>query len=232
MIDGAAPPSLLHKYITACLCRQCRCLHSQKRIFRLYADFCLHEWAKTHSGMAASAGHNRHVGGYMQSRNCRRYETTAGSLVFFLFFLLPSTTNGDEVFFLYNTRLFFFLSFPFSEMVSYYNTNYLLRYELCCYGSPLWLPLYTAAGSKWHKKSWRFLLHSESSFLIAESLDVAKFQSTLPQWYTNYLFNMKITSWRMIWYVRESTVSPNAHTSHVLVNTNIYFLLGDARGVR
>lgn len=107
MIDRADPPSLLHKCVTACLCRQCHCLHTQKQIFLLYADFCLHKWAKMHLGMAASAGHSRHVGGFIQCRNCRRYETTAGRLFCFVFCFISATTNGDEVFDLYNMRLFY-----------------------------------------------------------------------------------------------------------------------------
>lgn len=82
------PRSLLHKYTSACLHSQCCCLHTQKHIFLLYADFCLHQWAKMHLGTAASAELGRHVGGYIQCRNRRRDETTGFVVVVVVVFLV------------------------------------------------------------------------------------------------------------------------------------------------
>lgn len=83
----------------------------------LYADFCLHQWAKMYLGMAASA--ELSVGGYIQ---CKKPQLFCCCCCF--------------AFFLYNQERWGFLlvghqpvlSFEFSDMVSRYKTNYLLRY--------------------------------------------------------------------------------------------------------
>lgn len=92
------PPSLLHKYITACSCRQCRCLHTQKS-FLLYADFYLHEWSKMHLGMEADMWVN-----ISSAETVRGLKPQLGRLFCFFFLLQPILMR-------YNTRLFYLFHF-------------------------------------------------------------------------------------------------------------------------
>lgn len=104
-------------------------------------------------------------------------------------------------------------------MVSRYKTNYLLRYELCCHGCPLCLPLYPAAGFKSHKWRLRLLWHSELSFLIAESLDVAKVLMMVPLWHIYYLSNKKITQ-KVCVLIGEGMIFGRTHCSHLCANAS------------
>lgn len=134
-----------------------------------------------------------------------------------------------SLFFLYNRWRWGFLlvqhqpvsSFQFSDMVSRYKTNYLLRHELCCHGCPLCLPLYPAAGFKSQKWSFRLLWHSELSFLIAESLEVAKLLIMVPLWRICYLSNIKMT-WKVHVFIAEGLIFERTLCSHLFANaTNL-----------
>lgn len=131
------------------------------------------------------------------------------------------------LFFLYNRSRWGFLlvehqpvlSFQFSDMVSRYKTNYLLRYELCCHGCPLCLLLYPAAGFKSQEWSFRLLWHSELSFLFAESLDVAKFLMMVPLWHMCYFSNIKMTL-KVHVFIVEGLIFGRTLCSHLFANAS------------
>lgn len=146
MIDRADPR---HFYISTqvCVCTANVTVYTPKSVFFycMLISVCTNEqkcicvWLRALSSVD--------VGGCIQCRNHRRYETT----MFCCFFLVQPIEMRCS-----NTSLFYHFNFQ----VSHYKTKYLLRYELCCHGCTLCLPLYPAADLKSHKWNLRLLWHS------------------------------------------------------------------------